>query len=157
MLLLRTNTNLICGNQETKRPEGKTKVPHKKIHSVSWKMPAILAVVVTLMIVSALLIIPLLSVHRVYVTLGQDQIIDVSAQTTNVPIITRFFPAQSYPTGVYTILIHIQNITLSENNVPIGSYTFDLHNVETGVQLLLTVQLIRGGSNVDTFSIYVTF
>jgi hypothetical protein len=147
----------MCKNKETKSPEGKTNVPHKKTHHTSLKMPAIIAVVVTSMIITALLVIPLVPVHRVYVTIGQDKIVDVSAQTTNIPLITRFVSMQSYPTGVYTILIHVQNITLSENNVPIGSYTFDLYNVETGVPLVVTVQLIRNSSNADTFSIYVTF
>jgi hypothetical protein len=154
---LETYTNLMCENRETERSEGKTNVSHRRVPSIM--LPAIIAVAVVLMITLALVVIPLYTVHRVYVTVGQDTIVDVSAQTTKIPFISKLFPSPSNPTGVYTIIVQVQGlqVPLNLSNVPIGTYTFDLQNVQTGVPLTITVSLIRNSATIDTFSIQVTF
>ena len=69
----------MCKKQETDRSEGKINVPRRVIHRPSMMLPLVSAIAVVLMISLALLVIPLYTVHRVYVTIGQDNIIDVSA------------------------------------------------------------------------------
>jgi len=118
-----------------------------------------LAVMVTIII----LVIPIVNQNRIDVTINIDTIVDVSAQSVNVPLISTLFPQQTNQgTGVYTIIVQVsfQNNTVQETlflfDGPLGQYTFILSNVTKGVSYVVAVQLIRNGVTVDTFNILVT-
>lgn len=151
---------------ETERPEGKTDLPRKSSRSShrSILLPLALAIIVVILITLLILVLPLYTEHRVYVTVGQDTIIDVSAQTVNVPLISTWFPP-SNPFGVYTIEIQVQNVTTFQNvstpqflyNVPIGQYTFILQNVTAGYSYIITARLIKSNLTIANFPITATF
>lgn len=155
-------TNLMCQKRKISFSEGKTDLPPHKQSMLPFQLG--LAIIIVVLITLVLLVAPIYIEHRVYVTIGQDTIIDVSAQTVKVPFVSTFFPP-SYPFGVYTIEIEIQNATTFQNvtipqllyNVPIGQYTFVLQNVTTGYSYDITATLIRNNATVATFPITATF
>ena len=143
------NANLICLSPETKRSEGKETLP-----SIRMLLPLVIAVVVVIMI------LPIISQHRIYVSVSQDRINDVSVQTVNVPLISILFPSPSNQgTGVYTIKVQVQpsGYNVSLINVPTGQYTFLASNITQGVVQTITVSLMRNNGTVDTFTISSIF
>jgi hypothetical protein len=142
----------MCKNTETNASEGKT-IWHR-LRSYNTAITLALAIMIVLLI----LVIPLKTEYRVYVTIGQDVIIDASAQTVTLPLISTLFPAPSYPTGIYTIEVKPQlQSPLFLYNVPIGQYTFVLQNITSGVTYTITVTLIKNSLPINTFTITVTF
>jgi hypothetical protein len=149
--------------QKTRNLEGKTNLPRPPSRP-SITLPVALAITVTILSILVALVLPLETQYRVYVTIGQDAIIDVSAQTTRVPIISTWF-APSYAFGVYTIEIEVRNITTLQNvsvpqflyNVPIAQYTFVLQNVTAGYTYYVTAILIKNNMTIATFPITATF
>jgi hypothetical protein len=117
-----------------------------------------------MMITFAIFALPLYIEQRVYVTIGQDTIIDVSAQTVRVPYISTFFPS-SNPFGAYTIEVQVQNVSTLQNvsspqflyNVPIGQYTFVVQNVTAGFSYVVNATLIKNNATIVSFPITVTF
>ena len=77
----------MCVNQTNTQAEGKQKVPNRRTaqRRNSFMTMFTIALAITVMIVLAILVIPSVTVHRIYVTIGQDQIIDVSAETDENP------------------------------------------------------------------------
>jgi hypothetical protein len=161
------SANLMCQKQKTSCPEGKTDLPRRSSRPPSRPsilLPLAIAIIIATLITLLILVLPLYTEHRVYVTIGQDTIIDVSAQTVKVPYVSTFFPP-SYPFGVYTIEIEVQNFTTFQNvtvpqflyNVPIGQYTFVLQNVTTGYFYDITAILIKNNLTIATFPISATF
>ncbi len=157
----------MCKKAENTYSEGKANLPRKPSRSPSRpsiRLPLVLAIVIVMMITLAILVLPLYTENRVYVTIGQDTIIDVSAQTVRVPFISTFFPS-SNPFGIYTIEIQVQNVPTLQNvsapqflyNVPIGQYTFVLQNVTSGFSYLVNATLIKNNAPIVSFPITATF
>jgi hypothetical protein len=150
--------NFMCKEKETSQVEG-SNLPKHHPQTARNRTMLLLAIMVVIII----LVVPIVNQNRIDVTISTDTIVDVSAQSVNVPLISTLFPQQSNQgTGVYTIVVQVsfQNDTIQEisslSDVPIGQYTFILSNVTKGVPYVVAVQLIRNGATVDTFNILVT-
>jgi hypothetical protein len=121
---------------------------------------AILFGILCIMLALSLLVlsIPLVTIARLHVTIGQDTILAVSGQTIKVSLISIYFGRPTPPTGVYAIEVWFQNANnpIFVDNVTIGQYNFDLLNQPSG-KYAITVYLIKNGSIIDTLRTSVTF
>jgi len=113
--------------------------------------------VIVAFIVIITLIIPVFPQQRLNVSISQDKIIDASAETVNVPLISTFFTRPSNEgTGVYTIKADFGPTSYFINNVPIGTYTFVLVGEYNGIYEV-KIFLSRGTIVVDMFTINATY
>lgn len=146
--------NFMCKKQ-THTNQKETTLPKKKAK----KQPNfMIMLVIAVMVVIVILVIPIVRQPRVNVTIGQDTIIDASAQTIYIPLISTLFPINTNQgTGVYTIeLLTSSTTAYFINNVPIGQYTFVLSNNYKGIYET-TIILERNSNTVDTFPLVATF
>jgi hypothetical protein len=146
------NQNLIYTKNATSALEGK-----KILRRRSFTSLMVFALVIMFFLV--VMVIPIITEYRVYVTVGLDRITDVSAETVKVPFVSTLFPAPSYPTGVYTVKVQVQYLPnpLFLDNVPVGEYTFVLQNITEGLPYTIMVSLLKSGATIDTFAVAVTF
>ena len=147
------SNDTVEGNQK-----GKRKMPNLKNPSL------IKSLIIALLGVLILSTIPLLPQTRISVTTDRDVIKNVIVETPRVPLVISLFPSPSVGKGAYTIKVEVfQNGILLFNStlqdVPSGDFTFIWlsNGTPKSGTYHVTVQLLRAGMEVNSFSLDVDF
>lgn len=132
----------------------------KKHHN---KFNGYIIAIVMIIIVLVILIAPIIRQNRIYVIFGPqenggtERIESVYAQTVYVPLISLLLQPQSTieGSGVYTLIVKVDSVTMYKNNVIVGAFIFVINNGFEG-NYTVDVTLEKNGLVIDNFQKVIT-